>query len=202
MFLLESASAASRRRARAAARLQSSQDDANANNNAVETEDDTNVNNDALESVDDANANNDAVALKDAADARADADDTSGDKSSTDTAADRAPIISVDNLAAAIANATNARCPAPTPLYTTVTDTYETRWNLGDTKQMATFMRTAEPDSDHVRFDVGVPNASTLMDLVDDRDGLYRWGHLMNVPVEGTGVIALLPKVLIDGTKV
>ena len=67
---------------------------------------------------------------------------------------------------------------------------------------MATFVRVAEPDSDHVRFDIGVPNASTLMDLVDNKASLYRWYHLMNVLVEGTGVIALLPKVLIDGTKV
>ena len=67
---------------------------------------------------------------------------------------------------------------------------------------MATFVRATEPDSDHVRFGVGVPNASTLMDLVDDKASLYLWDHLMNVPVKGTGFIALLPKVLIDGTKV
>ena len=67
---------------------------------------------------------------------------------------------------------------------------------------MATFVSAAEPDSYHVRFDIGVPNALTLMDLVNDKASLYRWDHLMNVPVEGTGVIALLPKVLIDGTKV
>ena len=87
-------------------------------------------------------------------------------------------------------------------LYTTITDAYEASWNLSDTKQMATFVLSAEPDSDHVRFNIGVPNASTLMDLVNDKASLYRWDHIMNVPVEGTGVIALLPKVLIDGTKV
>ena len=103
MSLLESASAASRCRARAAACLQSPQDDVNANNDAVETEDA-------------ANANNNAVAPKDVADVRADADDPSGDESSTDTVSDRAAIISVDNLAAAIVNAMNARHPAPTPL--------------------------------------------------------------------------------------
>ena len=152
MSLLESASAASRCRASAAARLQSPQEDVNANNDdveieddakanddVVETEDDANANNDAVESIDAANANDDAVPPKDAADARADADDPSGDESSTNTAADRAASISVDNLAAAIANATNARRPAPTPLYTTVTDVYEASWNLGDTKQMTTF---------------------------------------------------------------
>ena len=184
MSLLESASAASRRRACAAARLQSPQDDvnvkndavepeyyANANNNDVETEDDANTNNDAVEPVYAANANDNAVAPKDAADARAKADDPSGDESSTDTAADRAARISVDDLAAAIAN---ARHPAPTPLYTTVTDAYKASWNLGDTKQMATFVRSAEPDSNHVHFDIGVPNASTLMDLVDDKASLYR----------------------------
>ena len=150
------------------------EDDANANDNAVETEDDANANNDAVESVNAANANGDAVAPKDAADARADADYPSGDKISTNTAADRAASISVDNLATAISNATNARPPARTPLYTTVTDAYKAIWNLGDTKQMATFVRVAEPDSDHVRFDIGVPNASTLMDLVDNKASLYR----------------------------
>ena len=125
---------------------------------------------------------------------RADSNYTSGDKSSTDNAADRATSISVDNLAAEIANATNAHHPAPTPLHTTVTDAYEASWNLGDTKQMATFVRATEPDSNHVRFDVGVPNASTLMDLVNNKTSLYRWDHLMNVPVEGTGVIDLLPR--------
>ena len=39
------------------------------------------------------------------------------------------------------------------------------------------------------------------MDLVDDKASLYHWDHLMNVPVEGTDVIALLPKVLINSTK-
>ena len=125
---------------------------------------------------------------------RADATYTSGDESSTNNAADRAASISVDNITAAIANATNARRPAPTPLHTTVTDAYEASWNIGNTKQMATFVRAAEPDSDHVRFDVGVPNVSTLMDLVNNKASLYRWDHLMNVPVEGTGVIALLPR--------
>ena len=79
---------------------------------------------------------------------------------------------------------------------------YEAIWNLSNIKQMATFVRAAEPDSNHLRFDAGVPNASTLMDLVDDKASLYCWDHLMNVPVEGTDVIALLPKVLIDTTKV
>ena len=156
MSLLESASTASRSRACTAARLQSPQDDANANNdavqteddanandNAVETEDDANANNDAVESVNAANANGDAVAPKDAADARADADYPSGDKISTNTAADRAASISVDNLAAAIVNATNARRPAPTPLYTTVTDVYEASWNLGDTKLDLPLIRQA-----------------------------------------------------------
>ena len=123
-------------------------------------------------------------------------------RTTTPSASDQAASISVDNLAATIANATNARRPAPTPLYTTVTNANEASWNLSDTKQMATFVRDAELDSDHVRFDVGVPNASTLMDLVDDKASLYRWDHLMNVPIEVTGVIALLPKVLIDSTKV
>ena len=163
MSLLESASAASRRRARAASRLQSPQDDMNANNNAVEPEHDANANNDDVEPVDDANANNnavepvdaanannDAVSPKDAADARANANNPSGDKRSTDTAADRASSISVDNLAAAIGNATNARRPVPTPLYNTATGVYEASWNLRDTKQMATFVRAAEPNSDHV----------------------------------------------------
>ena len=59
------------------------------------------------------------------ADACANANDPSGAESSTDTASDRAASISVDNLAAAIANATNVRRPAPTPLYTTVTDANE-----------------------------------------------------------------------------
>ena len=67
---------------------------------------------------------------------------------------------------------------------------------------MVTFVQATEPDSDHVHFDVGVPNASTLMDLVDNKASLYRWDHLMNVPVKGTRIIALLPKVLIDSTKV
>ena len=67
---------------------------------------------------------------------------------------------------------------------------------------MVTFVRVAKPDSGHMRFNVGVPNASTLMDLVNEKASLYRWDHLMNVPVEGTGVIDLLPKVLADGTKV
>ena len=40
------------------------------------------------------------------------------------------------------------------------------------------------------------------MDLVDGKSSLYRWDHLMNVPVDGTGVIALLPKVLINSAKV
>ena len=173
MSLLESAFAASHRRARAAACLQSSQDDANVNNNdAVETEDAANANNGAVESVDATNANGDAVEPKDAADACAKANYISGDESSTNTAEDRAASISADNLAAAIANATNARRPAPTPLYTTVTDSYKAIWNLGDTKQMATFARAAEPDSDHARFDVGVPNASTLMYLVDEKASL------------------------------
>ena len=215
MSLLESASVASHRRARAAARLQSPQDDANTDNDAVEPQDDANTDNDAVEPQDDAktdnnavepqddaNVNNDSVAPKYAADARSDADDPSSDESSTDTADDRAASIRVNNLAAAIANATNARRPTPNPLYTTITDAYEVNWNPGDTKQMATFVRAAEPDSDHVRFDVGVPNASTLMDLVDDKASLYLWDHLMNVPVKGTGVIALLPKVLINGNKV
>ena len=165
------------------------QDEANANDGAVETEDAE-------------NANGDAVAPKVAADARADANNPSGDESFTNTAANQAASISIDNLAAAIENATNARCPAPTPFYTTVTNDYEAIWNLGDTKQMATFVRAAEPDSDHVRFDVGVLNTSTLMNLVDDKASLYLWDHLTNVPVKGTGVIALLPKVLINGTKV
>ena len=125
MSLLESASAVSRRRARAAARLQSPQDDANTNNDSVETQDDANANNDAVETEDAANANDEAVATKNAADARSDADNPSGDTRSTNTAADRAASISVDNLAAAIVNATNARLPDPTPLYTTVTDAYE-----------------------------------------------------------------------------
>ena len=125
---------------------------------------------------------------------RADANYTSGDESSTNNAADRAVSISVDNLTAEIANATNARCPAPTPLHTTVTDAYEAIWNLGDTKQMATFVRAAEPDSNHVRFDVAVPNVSTLIDLVNKKSSLYLWDHLMNVPVKGTGVISLLPR--------
>ena len=115
MTPLESASAASCCRVRTAARLQLPQDDANANNNAVETQGDANANNDAVESVVSANANNDAVAHKAAADARANADDPSGVESYTDTAADRAASISVDNLVAAIANATNACRPAPTP---------------------------------------------------------------------------------------
>ena len=155
-----------------------------------------------MEPVDAVNANDDAVAHKAAANARANAEDPYGDKRSTDTASDRAASISVDNLVAEIANATNARRPAPTPFYTTVTDAHEASWNLSDTKQMATFVPAAEPDSNHVRFDVGVPNASTLMDLVDYKASIYRWDHLMKVPVKGTGVIALLPKVLFDGTKV
>ena len=141
MYLLESASAASRRRDRAAALLQSPKDDVNAKNDAVETEDDANANNNAVESVDAANENDDSVATKDVADVRADANDPSGEKSSTDTADDRAKSISVDNLSAAIKNATNARLPAPSPLYTTVTDAYEDSWNIGDNKQMATFVR-------------------------------------------------------------
>ena len=124
MSPLESASAASRRRARTADRLQFPQDVAN--------------------------ANNDTVPHKAVADARTDADNPSGAESSTDTAADRAASISVDNLAAAIANDTNAPSPAPTPLYTTVTDANEASCNLGDTKQMTTFVRAAEPDSNHV----------------------------------------------------
>ena len=40
------------------------------------------------------------------------------------------------------------------------------------------------------------------MDLVDNKARIYHWDHLTDVPVEGTSVIALLPKVLIDGTKV
>ena len=40
------------------------------------------------------------------------------------------------------------------------------------------------------------------MDLVDDKASLYHWDHLMNILVKVTGVITLLPKVLIDGTKV
>ena len=155
-----------------------------------------------METEDAANTHDDNVAPKDAADVRADANDPSDDKSSTDTASNRAVSISDDNLSAAIANATNTYCPAPNPLYTTVTDAYKAIWNLGDNKQMATFVRAAEPDSDHVRFDVRVPNVSTLIDLVDNKASLYRWDNLMNVPVKGTGVIALLPKVLIDGTKV
>ena len=174
MSLLESASAASRSRACAAARLQPPQDNANANNDAVETEDDSNANDEAVETEDAANANNNAVALKVAADACADANDPSVDERSTNTVANLAASISVDNLAAAIANATNARRPAPIPLYTTVTHAYETSWNLGDTKQMATFVRASEPNSDHMRFNVGVINASTLMDLVDDKASLYR----------------------------
>ena len=79
------------------------------------TEDDAKTNNNTVELVDAANANDDAVAPKDAADARADADNPSGDKSSTNTAVDRAASICVDNLATAIANATNALHPAPTP---------------------------------------------------------------------------------------
>ena len=47
-----------------------------------------------------------------------------------------------------------------------------------------------------------MPNASTLMDLVDDKASLYRCNHLMNVLIEGTGFIDLLTKVIIDGTKV
>ena len=133
---------------------------------------------------------------------RADAVDLSSDKSYTDTAAERAASISVNNLAAVIVNITNARCPALTPFYTTVTDAYEAIWNLDDTKQMDTFVRAAEPDSDHVRFDVRVLKASTLMDLVNDKASLYCWDHLINVSVEGTSVIALLPNILIDGTKI
>ena len=157
MSLLESASAASRCRARAAARLQSPQydvntnndavepeDDANANNDAVEPEDDANANKDAVEPVDSANSNDDSVAPKYAAGARSEANNPSGDEISTDTAADRAASISVDNLAAAIVNATNACRPAPTPLYITVTDAYEASWNLGNTKQMATFVQATE----------------------------------------------------------
>ena len=103
MFLLESSSAASHCRARAAARLQSPQDDVNADNDAVEPQDDVNADNDAVEPQedvnvdndtvepeDDANKNNSTVAPKDAADAHADAEDPSGDESSTNTAADRA----------------------------------------------------------------------------------------------------------------
>ena len=116
----------------------------------METQDDANANNDAVESVNAANANGDAVAPKDAAGARSEANNPSGDEISTDTAADRAASISVDNLAVAIVNATNACRPAPTPLYITVTDAYEASWNLGNTKQMATFVRAAEPDSNHV----------------------------------------------------
>ena len=101
------------------------EDDANANDDSVETVDDANANDDAVETVDAANANDKSVAPKDAADARADADYPFGDKSSTNTAADRATSIRVNNLAAAITNATNACRPAPTPLYTTVTDAYE-----------------------------------------------------------------------------
>ena len=66
---------------------------------------------------------------------------------------------------------------------------------------MATFVQAAKPNSDHVRFDVRVPNTPALMDLVVDKASLYRWDHLMNIPVEGTGVIALLPKVIIDGPQ-
>ena len=53
-----------------------------------------------------------------------------------------------------------------------------------------------------MHFDVRVPNTSTLIDLVNDKASLYHWDYLVNFPVKGTGVIALLPKVLIDGTKV
>ena len=73
MSLLESASAASRRRSRAAACLQSPQDDANANNNAVEPQDDANTNNNAVEPKDDVNANNEAVKIEDSANVNDDA---------------------------------------------------------------------------------------------------------------------------------
>ena len=69
MPLLEPASAASRRRSRASARLQPPQDDANANNDAVETEDDANANDDAVEIEDDPNAKNVDVETEDDADA-------------------------------------------------------------------------------------------------------------------------------------
>ena len=93
-----------------------------------------NANNKAVDPVDSVNANDNALAPQDAVDARADADDPSSDESSTDTASERAASISVNNLAAAIANSTNACRPAPPPLYTTVTDAYKASWNLGDTK--------------------------------------------------------------------
>ena len=47
-----------------------------------------NANNNDMETQDDANANDDAVAPKDAAYARANANDPSGDEISTDTATD------------------------------------------------------------------------------------------------------------------
>ena len=99
--------------------------DVNENNNGEETQNDVNVKNDAMESVNAANVNNKAVAPKDAVDGRAGANDPSGDESSTNTVADHAASIGVDNLAAAIANATNARRPAPTPLYITITNVYK-----------------------------------------------------------------------------
>ena len=94
------------------------------------------------------------------------------------------------------------RTCTPMPTIPTVTKAPPILWPHPLLELSSTFVRAAEPDSDHVRFDVGVPNTSALMDLVDNKASLYRWDHLMNFPVEGTGVIDLLLKVIIDGTKV
>ena len=40
------------------------------------------------------------------------------------------------------------------------------------------------------------------MELTEDKSSLYRWDHLMNVAIDGTGVIPPCPKTLADGTKI
>ena len=110
--------------------------------------------------------------------------------------------VEANQIAVAILNATNARLPASAHKYTSVTDAYEANWNLGDPKQMATFIRASEPDHDWKRFDVGVENVSTLMELISDNFTLFFWDRLMNVVIEGTGEISAVPKTLADGIKI
>ena len=110
--------------------------------------------------------------------------------------------IDVNQIAAAIANATNARLPVSVHKYTSVTDAYQANWNLGHPKYMTTFIRASKSDHKWKRFDVGVTNVPTLMDLILDKSTLFRWDCLMNVVIKGTSKIAAVPKNLADGTKI
>ena len=110
--------------------------------------------------------------------------------------------VDINQIAAAIANATNDRLPASAHKYTSVNDAYETNWNLGDPKNMATFVRASETYHNWKHFDIGVTNVPTIMDQISDKSTLFCWYILKKFMIKGTVKIAAVPKTLADGTNI